>query len=76
MSPLNTGLRCSEPRIGPPLWAMARWNRPFDRGLNSSRETEREPADWPKSVTFPGSPPNATMFRWTQRKAAIWSSRP
>ena len=34
------------------------------------------PADSPAIVTFAGSPPNAAMLRFTQRKAAIWSSSP
>jgi hypothetical protein len=27
-------------------------------------------------VTLPGSPPNCTMFCWTQRRAITWSFRP
>ncbi len=29
------------------------------------------PADWPATVTFPGSPPKAAMLPWTHSKAAI-----
>ena len=34
------------------------------------------PADSPKTVTLPGSPPNAPMFSCTHSSAATWSSRP
>jgi hypothetical protein len=34
------------------------------------------PADSPAMVTFDGSPPNAAILAFTQRSAAIWSSRP
>ena len=33
------------------------------------------PADSPKTVTLPGSPPNAAMFTPTHSSAATWSSR-
>jgi hypothetical protein len=29
-----------------------------------------DPADWPPSVTLPGSPPNAAMLRYARRKAS------
>ena len=32
------------------------------------------PDDWPNKVTQPGSPPKASMFFCTQRRAATWSS--
>jgi hypothetical protein len=35
-----------------------------------------DPADCPKMVTLPGSPPKAAMFCFTHCSAAIWSSRP
>jgi len=34
------------------------------------------PADSPKTVTLPGSPPKAAMFSLTQASAASWSSNP
>ena len=34
------------------------------------------PADWPKIVTWLGSPPNAPMLAWTHFRAAIWSISP
>src|SRR5260370_35101643 len=34
------------------------------------------PADSPKTVIFPGSPPNAAILSRTHCRAATWSSRP
>lgn len=36
-------------------------------------KTEQDPADVPKRVTDPGSPPKCSMFPWTHRRAATWS---
>jgi hypothetical protein len=44
-----------------------------------SSEASMAPADWPKIVTFPGSPRNRAMLSRTQWRAAIcpgWSSCP
>ena len=35
--------------------------------------TLEEPADSPKMVTLPGSPPKEAMLRWTQARAKRWS---
>ena len=59
-----------------PLSPMARWNRPCESGDAMSALTAKEPADSPKIVTLPGSPPNAAMFFFTHCSAATWSSRP
>jgi hypothetical protein len=45
--------------------------RPFASGELMRRHVERPPADSPKRRTLDGSPPNAAMFFWTQRRAAI-----
>ncbi len=50
---------------------MALWNRPFDNGEAISMLTANEPADSPKIVTLPGSPPNAATFFCTHCSAAI-----
>ena len=34
------------------------------------------PADSPKTVTLPGSPPKSAMWSRTQWRAATWSARP
>ena len=44
---------------------MALWNSPFARGDAWSTHTDHEPADWPKMVTLPGSPPNAATLSRT-----------
>ena len=54
---------------------------PGGRGPRASGEairalTANEPADSPKIVTLPGSPPKAAMLSCTHRSAATWSSRP
>jgi hypothetical protein len=58
------------------LWTMARWNGPLARGIDGSVATLMAPADYPKMVTLPGSPPKAPMFSCTHSSAAIWSRRP
>ena len=55
---------------------MARWNRPCAAGVAISVVTEIAPADSPKTVTCPGSPPKAAMLSRTHSRAAIWSRRP
>jgi hypothetical protein len=40
-----------------------------------SRDTDLDPADWPKMVTRSGFPPKAVMFFYTHFSAAIWSRR-
>ena len=59
-----------------PLSPIARWNSPRASGDAMSALTENEPADSPKIVTLPGSPPNAAMLSCTQRSAATWSRMP
>ena len=59
-----------------PLSMIAWRNRPRAGGEASSAHTDQPPEDSPAIVTRPGSPPNAPMFRRTQRSAASWSSRP
>ncbi len=60
----------------PPLCTMARRKRPLAAGVPSSVATLNPPADSPKIVTLPGSPPKTAMLSRTQRKAASWSCRP
>lgn len=50
--------------------------KPLGGGMESSSvPTLTAPADWPKTVTLPGSP-KAAMFSCTHSRAATWSSRP
>ena len=49
---------------------------PAASGEATSVQTFTPPADSPKIVTRAGSPPNAAMFRFTQRSAASWSYVP
>lgn len=56
-----------------PLCMMAAWKRPLDWGETMCTETDAAPADSPKIVTRPGSPPNAATLSRTQRSAACWS---
>ncbi len=57
-----------------PLSAMARWNSPFASGDAVRACVFDAPADWPPTVTLPGSPPNPAMWSCTQRSAAMRSS--
>ncbi len=66
----------SEKKVPGTLWATARRKRPAARGTASREATEPAPADSPKTVTCPGSPPNAVMLSRTHSSAATWSSRP
>jgi hypothetical protein len=59
-----------------PLSPMAPWTSPFASGVATMALTEKEPADSPKIVTLPGSPPKAAMFFCTHLSAATWSSSP
>lgn len=68
--------RASEKYVPGTLWAMARRNRPVALGMASRAATDPAPADSPKTVTWPGSPPNAVMLSRTHWSAATWSSRP
>src|SRR5579863_1862464 len=53
-----------------PLSPIARWNKPLASGEATSALTDMEPADSPKMVTLPGSPPNAAIFFFTHSSAA------
>mmetsp|Transcript_47074 Transcript_47074/g.134324 ORF Transcript_47074/g.134324 Transcript_47074/m.134324 type:complete len:221 (+) Transcript_47074:754-1416(+) len=57
-------------------WKMARWKRPEEPGDTRCVMMMLAPSLWPSSVTRPGSPPNAAMFLWTQRRACCWSRNP
>ena len=70
------GLRGRGVAWAAPDWAMALWNRPLAVGVPSSVPTLMPPADSPKIVTLPGSPPKAAMLSRTHSSAATWSSRP
>ncbi len=65
------------PRIGnstlPPApdSEIAFWNKPCDAGEPINICTDPAPADSPKIVTLPASPPNAAMLRFTHCSAAI-----
>src|ERR1035441_4524941 len=48
-----------------PLSPIACLNKPLARGEAICALTDMEPADSPKMVTLPGSPPKATMFLCT-----------
>ena len=75
-APVTEAASAGEKNVPGTDWAMARWNRPFAAGIASSAAITPAPADSPKTVTFAGSPPNCSMFSWTQRSAATASSRP
>jgi hypothetical protein len=59
-----------------PLSAIARENRPNAVGEAMFAHTLAPPADSPKIVTRPGSPPDANALFCTQRIAACWSISP
>ena len=63
-------------RLSEPLWGMARRKRPWAEGMPSRAPMLMAPADSPKTVTSPGSPPKASMLSRTQVRAATWSSSP
>ena len=52
---------------------MARWKRPRDAGAARCQHTLIAPADSPKSVIAPGSPPKARALSRAQRSASRWS---
>jgi len=54
-----------------PLCGIARWYRPRAAGQPSSVPTLTRPADSPKIVTLPGSPPKRAAFSRTHASAAI-----
>ena len=54
----------------PPDCTMAWWNRPCAAGNASRVPTLIPPADSPKIVTRPGSPPNAAMLSRTHSRAS------
>ena len=56
-----------------PLWAMAFEKSPFARGEVIMKPTLKPPADWPKIVTWAGSPPKRAMLAFTQFSAAVLS---
>ena len=61
--------------IHAPLCEIARWNNPFASGEVTSEAIAIAPADWPNTVTLPGSPPNwagggPTSRSWSSRGAA------
>ena len=58
------------------LCAMAAANSPAADGVAISVVTALPPADSPKTVTRPGSPPKAAMLSRTHSSAAIWSRSP
>lgn len=65
----------------PCSWSMHSWEPAGPRLCSiclgtalTSPEMHMAPADWPKRVTQLGSPPKASMFLCTQRRAATWSS--
>ena len=62
--------------IQAPLWEIARRNSPFESGEPTRPAASAAPADSPKMVTFPGSPPKPAMFFCTQVSAASESSTP
>ena len=49
---------------------------PRDAGLITWNPTLNDPADPPKTVMESGSPPNAPMLVFTQRRARFWSHSP
>ena len=60
----------SGPKL-PPLSEMAPVKSPLASGEAASMLTAIPPADSPKIVTRPGSPPNAAMFFFTHCSPAI-----
>ncbi|MCY1560396.1 hypothetical protein D9M68_975260 [compost metagenome] len=62
----------------PPLNSTRRWNSCGRAAVTTgdviSASTLTEPADWPISVTLPGSPPKAAMLPCTNLSAWIRSS--
>jgi hypothetical protein len=67
----NEELRSSGVEIMYALCAMALANNPCAPVAAIRYSTLRPPADSPAIVTLAASPPNAAMFRFTQRSASI-----
>ena len=59
-----------------PLMETAWWNRPRADGMARRVVTFAPPPDSPKTVTFPGSPPNVATLSRTHSSAATMSSIP
>ncbi len=59
-----------------PLCTIPLWNNPLAEGAVISVSTLAPPPDCPKTVTFSGSPPKASMFSWTHWSAATISVIP
>ncbi len=55
---------------------IALWNRPRALGDSIRKFTAMPPADSPKMVTLPGSPPKPAMLAFTHFRAAIMSMTP
>lgn len=73
---------CASVRIGPSgrlmpaeLWPITRANSPAASGDAMRWQAMAAPAEFPASVTCPGSPPKARMLSRTQPSAAMMSSR-
>jgi hypothetical protein len=64
------------PARPPPDSTIALWKSPRASGEARRVFTEPPPADSPKIVTLPGSPPKAATLSFTQCRAAIWSRYP
>ena len=75
-SPVANGTGASNSPCALPLMPTALANSPLACESSCSNETDIEPADWPITVTLPGSPPNAAMPSCTHCSAAIWSRMP
>ena len=59
-----------------PLMTMPFWNRPSAAGVFIREVTLAPPPDWPKMVTFSGSPPNWAMLSWIHCRDATRSALP
>ena len=55
------------------LWITARWNRPRAAGIAIRPAILPPPPDWPNSVTFDGSPPNAAALSRIHSSAQMMS---
>ena len=63
-------------RSAEPDCTAARWNRPLAPGMARTVEVFAPPPDWPKIITLPGSPPNASILAFTHCSEATMSSAP
>src|SRR2546430_158253 len=64
-------LSASPRRRVDPLCTTALWNRPFAIGIDAMVLTLLPPPDWPKIVTFPGSPPKLAMVPLEEKRVFI-----